>query len=47
MPGFDDCTKQVLKGLEDDHSDTYEEVQNNTNSESWLLNCCLLSTGMS
>ena len=26
---FDDCTKQILKGLEDDDSDTDEEVQSN------------------
>ena len=30
---FDDCTKQVLKELEDDDSDTDEEVQSNTDSE--------------
>ena len=30
---FDDRTKEVLKGLEDDHSDTDEEVQSNTDSE--------------
>ena len=30
---FDDCTKEVLKGLEDDDSDTDEEVQSNTDSE--------------
>ena len=44
---FDDCTKEVLKGLEDDDSDTYEEFQINTDSETWLLNCCLLSTDIS
>ena len=32
------------RGAEDDDSDT---VQNSTNSKTWLLNCCLLSTGMS
>ena len=30
---FDDCTKEVLKELEDDDSDTDEEVQSNTDSE--------------
>ena len=30
---FDYCTKEVLKGLEDDDSDTDEEVQSNTDSE--------------
>ena len=30
---FDDCTKEVLKGFEDDDSDTDEEVQSNTDSE--------------
>ena len=30
---FDDCAKEVLKGLEDDDSDTDEEVQSNTDSE--------------
>ena len=30
---FDDCTKEVLKELEDSDSDTNEEVQSNTNSE--------------
>ncbi|CAH3158763.1 unnamed protein product [Porites evermanni] len=30
---FDDRTKEVLKGLEDDGSDTDEEVQSNTDSE--------------
>ena len=30
---FDDCTKGVLKELEDDDSDTDEEVESNTDSE--------------
>ena len=30
---FDYCRKEVLKGLEDDDSDTDEEVQSNTDSE--------------
>ena len=30
---FHDCTKEVLKELEDDDSDTDEEVQSNTDSE--------------
>ena len=30
---FDDCTKEVLKELEDDDSDTDEQVQSNTDSE--------------
>ena len=30
---FDDCTKEVPKELEDDGSDTDEEVQSNTDSE--------------
>jgi len=30
---FDDCTKEVLKELEDDNSDTDEGVQSNTDSE--------------
>ena len=30
---FDDCTKEMLKGLEDDNSETDEEVQRNTDSE--------------
>ena len=30
---FNDCTKEVLKELEDDDSDTDEEVQSNTDSE--------------
>ena len=29
---FDDCTKEVLKELEDDDSDTVEEVESNTDS---------------
>ena len=35
---FDDCTKEVLKGLEDGDSDTDEEVR--------PLNCCLSSVGI-
>ena len=27
---FDDCTKELLKGLEDDDSETDDEVQSNT-----------------
>ena len=30
---FDDCTKEVLKELEADDSDTDEQVQSNTDSE--------------
>ena len=30
---FDDCTKEVLKELEGDDSDTDEQVQSNTDSE--------------
>jgi len=30
---FDDCTKEVLKKLEDNNRDTDEEVQSNTDSE--------------
>ena len=30
---FDDCTNEVLKELEDDDSDTDEEIQSNTDSE--------------
>ena len=30
---FDDCTKEVLKGLEGDDSDKEEEVQSNTDSD--------------
>ena len=38
---FDDCTKEVLKELEDDDSDADEEVQSNTDCEILLLNCFL------
>ena len=30
---FDDCTKEMLKGLKDHDSQTDEEVQSNTDSE--------------
>ena len=30
---FNDCTKEVLKGLEDGDSNTSEEVQSNTDGE--------------
>ena len=30
---FDNCTKEVLKGFEDDHSDTDYDVNSNTDSE--------------
>ena len=42
---FDNCTKEVLKELEDDDSDTDDEVQSKegleADSEIWLLNCFL------
>ena len=43
---FDNCTKEVLKGFEDDHSDTDYDIKSNTDSEMWLLNCCLPSVGV-
>ena len=43
---FDNCTKEVLKGFEDDHSDTDYDIKSNTDSEIWLLNCCLSSVGV-
>ena len=44
---FDDCTKEMLKELEDDDSDTDEEVQSNTDSEIWLLNCFFIFSSSS
>ena len=43
---FDNCTKEVLKGFEDDHSGTDYDIKSNTDSEIWLLNCCLSSVGV-
>ena len=41
---FDDCTKEGLKWLEDDDSDTDEVC--NTDSKIWLLHRCSSSVGM-